>query len=666
MDDLDLGRTQGGAFQSSCHRCSLGQEQSLYHGVPSKGTGRGNPERDCCKEAYVPTIGHFAECSHQGHGRTRKETQRDPGSEDPTHGSRGQLNDLKAAEVQAEEALQAFKAKLVEEAKKDDPKAEENTLTDASAKFVSAILPQQLPEEAQQALQIQINQALAAIQAQITKVVTETQEAQKVTELATARAAAPVTPQLPSNGGSPPGTPSILQNDPAKGSGLTRFPGGRKHTAGFDRAIFGSRFRQGFRDGSRRKVCPIPTSRANMGSAVTIGLSQRQNAAPSLLGGLRFPDASGAKIWLEAAAATPFSGCSSLSSCSLCTSCTACIAVSIIPLIIFIIIITIIISVIIVEPGGLTAAIPVPGDHSVPTSEGFSELTGDVPGSRPSLDRTRGRVTGYAPRINRTCGRGRGFFSDELAGLLGGASRLYIAVATRGRVLCGVSLRTCSWTSGPRVRLVWGLMVGFLSCYLTYLVNPLFLGSSCPTFPYDLGVRNLGHSASALVGHLTYDLYSLRAQEIGATMTSASSSSAPNRVPSDVFAGAISGVREPTGQNMAELKMARMTILGSNWGNARRTHHGRVDTIQLLNVAGHLQAVLELGTQATLSQVQEWGWNAVQASEGAPALLWRDGTFTLSEECGREFHTPSGKFAGSAIVLRGGPPQQHQYEATTK
>ena len=352
----------------------------------------------------------------------------------------------------------------------------------------------------------------------------------------------------------------------------------------------------------------------------------------------------------EAAAATPFSGCSFLSSCSSCTSCIACIAVSIIPIIIIIIINIIIISVIILEPGGLTAAIPVPGDHSVPTSEGFSELTGDVPGSRPSLDRPRGRVTGYAPRIDRTCGRGRGFFSDELAGLLGGASRL--AVATRGRVLCGVSLRACSWTSGPRVRLVWGLMVGFLSCYLTYLVNPLFLGSSCPTFPYDLGVRNLGHSASALVGHLTYDLYSLRAQEIGATMTSASSSSAPNRVPSDVFAGATSGVREPTGQNMAELKMARMTILGSNWGNARRTHHGRVDTIQLLNVAGHLQAVLELGTQATLSQVQEWGWNAVQASEGAPALLWRDGTFTLSEECGREFHTPSGKFAGSAISGR--------------
>ena len=129
------------------------------------------------------------------------------------------LNELKAAEAQAEEALRAFKAKLMEEAKKDDPKTEENTLTNASAKFVSAILPQLLPEEAQQALQIQINQALAAIQAQITKVVTETQEAQKATELAAARAAAPVTPQLPSHGGSPPGTPSVLQNDHAKGNG---------------------------------------------------------------------------------------------------------------------------------------------------------------------------------------------------------------------------------------------------------------------------------------------------------------------------------------------------------------------------------------------------------------------------------------------------------------
>ena len=96
--------------------------------------------------------------------------------------------ELEQAEVAAKQALTDFQKRVVPA--EETPLPEESSLTDASAKFVSAILPKELPLQQQQALQIQINQALGAIMTQINLAVNAEQAR-------TEHGSAPPTPVMP-------------------------------------------------------------------------------------------------------------------------------------------------------------------------------------------------------------------------------------------------------------------------------------------------------------------------------------------------------------------------------------------------------------------------------------------------------------------------------------
>ena len=112
------------------------------------------------------------------------------------------LTQLEQTEAAAKQALTDFQRKNLapEEA---GTILEENTLTETSAKFVSAILPRDIPVQAQEALQIQLNQALAAIQMQITQAVTAEKAAQAARAQETL-ATNPATPVHPANAVTPP------------------------------------------------------------------------------------------------------------------------------------------------------------------------------------------------------------------------------------------------------------------------------------------------------------------------------------------------------------------------------------------------------------------------------------------------------------------------------
>ena len=83
------------------------------------------------------------------------------------------LQSLQEAENAAQSALDELKRNMATTSAKD---AEDNNLTDASAKFVLALLPESLSDQARNNLQAQINQSIAAMQMAVAQAVKDAGE----------------------------------------------------------------------------------------------------------------------------------------------------------------------------------------------------------------------------------------------------------------------------------------------------------------------------------------------------------------------------------------------------------------------------------------------------------------------------------------------------------
>ena len=172
--------------------------------------------RDCCvsKRSSGQQLDTYASAVRKASAAVERQTQHIQDLKTKLLEAEKKQTQLEQAEVAAKQALTEFQKKnlVPEEA---GTTLEENTLTETSAKFVSAILPRDVLVVAQEALQIQLNQALAAIQMQITQAVTAEKAAQAARVQETLAVNAP-TPVNPANVAAPPLTP-VHSSAPASG-----------------------------------------------------------------------------------------------------------------------------------------------------------------------------------------------------------------------------------------------------------------------------------------------------------------------------------------------------------------------------------------------------------------------------------------------------------------
>ena len=77
--------------------------------------------------------------------------------------------------------------------------------------------------------------------------------------------------------------------------------------------------------------------------------------------------------------------------------------------------------------------------------------------------------------------------------------------------------------------------------------------------------------------------------------------------------------------------LTRLIIIGSNYGSIRKKSSVRHNTSQLLELPWHVHIALEIVTDDLLDHLDSQGMGGLQATAGAPAILWRKESFRMSD-----------------------------------
>ena len=95
----------------------------------------------------------------------------------------------------------------------------------------------------------------------------------------------------------------------------------------------------------------------------------------------------------------------------------------------------------------------------------------------------------------------------------------------------------------------------------------------------------------------------------------------------------------------------RLSIVGSNWGGARKRRPAAAQTRELLEHPAHIQLVLELCDEQVLPWLKERGWDFFQKDSGGPAILWLRSNFTAVQPKDLTILSSTGKYAGQVVKI---------------